>query len=91
MPFAETLATENHDEAYSPPFYFFSAMDRLATPQFIIPRVRKSNFRCSEETTNLSDLLGLVLGSSLIGQCRVPLGNFQDFIYTMCLAPADTG
>lgn len=71
------LASENHDEAYSPPFSFFSAMDRLATPQFIIRRFRKSDFRCSEETTILSDLLGLVLGSSLIGQCRVPLGTFK--------------
>lgn len=77
------LAAGNHDDSYSSEFSVLFKMDRLANPQFIIPSIRRTNYHCFEETTELSDLFGLLLGGSLIGQCRVPLGQFQDFLFMM--------
>lgn len=58
-------------------------MNRLASPAFIVPRIRRTNYHDAEETSYLSGLLRFVLGRSLIGQCRVPLGQSEDYLYTI--------
>lgn len=63
-------------------------MDQLRSPQFIVPRIRGTNFHRSEETAKLSDLFGYVLGTSSGGTSRVPLGKCQDIIYS--ISPCDS-
>lgn len=77
------LLAGNHGHSDSSKFNYFFAMNRLASPQFIIPKIRQTNYHCPNQTTDLSDLLGSLLGASLIGKCRVPLGQSQEILYTM--------
>lgn len=77
------LLAGNHGHSDSSKFNYFFAMNRLASPQFIIPKIRQTNYHCPNQTTDLSDLFGFLLGASLIGKCRVPLGQSQEILYTM--------
>ena len=77
------LLAGNYGDSDSSKFNFVFAMDRLASPRFIIPRIRQINYHRPNQTTDLSDLFGFLLGDSLIGKCRVPPGQSQEILYTI--------
>lgn len=61
-------------------------MPRLYRPQFVVPKIQQTIFRDPEAMGELSGLQRLILGGSLTGECQIPLGQYNDFQYS--LAPS---
>ena len=58
-------------------------MNRLYRPQFVVPKIQQTSFRDPEAMAELSELLRLLIGGSLIGECQIPLGQYNNCQYSL--------
>ena len=58
-------------------------MGRLFRPQFVVPKIQHISFCDPEAMAELSGIIRLLIGGSLIGECQIPLGQYNNCKYIL--------